>query len=124
MEIIRLLDYIDFCFYYSEYFSLLSNFILLYNTIYKGLIRFERFFLIFLSEYRFFPMIYGGKTLFSFVFQHSIVSQFISNTDKAKQPLYSVRSPYPYAAITVCQMGLAPYLTGTSHPTYRFLFSA
>ncbi|MCI9594188.1 MAG: hypothetical protein HFG51_08590 [Lachnospiraceae bacterium] len=68
MEIIRLLDYIDFFFYYSEYFSLLSNFILLYNTIYKGLIRLERFFLIFLSEYRFFPMIYGGKTLFSFVF--------------------------------------------------------
>ena len=25
MEIIRLLDYIDFYFYYSEYFSLLSN---------------------------------------------------------------------------------------------------
>lgn len=67
MEIVRLLDYIDFYYNYSEYFSIIANFVSLYNTIHKGLIRLERFFLIILSGDGLFPMIHGSKTLFSFV---------------------------------------------------------
>ena len=39
---------------------------------------------------------------------------------KAGQTLRSPASSYLYAAIAVCQMGLAPYLTGASPLTHRF----
>ncbi len=39
---------------------------------------------------------------------------------KAGQTLRAPASPYLYAAIAVCQMGLAPRLTGASPLTHRF----
>ncbi len=39
---------------------------------------------------------------------------------KAGQTLRCATSSSPYAAIAACQMGLAPHLTGASHPPHRF----